>query len=224
MSLTSPAPILYEDNHVLVVVKPEGLASQADDSGEPDLLSLLKAFIKERDQKPGNVYLGLIHRLDRPVGGVVVFAKTSKAGSRLSDALRKLQFHKTYRAVVNGKAPESLQLVNHLIKNPDLNKVRVVEEDELGGKVARLSAQRIAYNNDQDLSLLEITLETGRSHQIRVQLSHNGFPIVGDQKYGGRKAPNIALHAVKLAFPHPVKDAVLTFESSPPSRFPWNQF
>ncbi|WP_054798109.1 RluA family pseudouridine synthase [Paenibacillus sp. tmac-D7] len=216
-------PVLYEDNHVIVVIKPPNLPTQEDDSRDPDLLSLIKADLKVRHRKPGNVYLGLVQRLDRPVGGVMVFAKTSKAASRLSDAVRTRTIRKQYRAVVNGKPKEpSGTLRHHLLKDSRTNMVKVVPADKEGAKEAILD-YRIVGSQD-GLSLLEIELHTGRPHQIRVQFAAIGCPLVGDQRYGGASAvpgQQIALWSVSLAFEHPVTKEALRFHSQPPTAYPW---
>ncbi len=175
--------LLFEDNHLLVVEKPVNLLSQADHSGSPDLLSLLKDWIKQRDQKPGQVFLGLVQRLDRPVGGVMVFAKTSKAASRLADQVRQRTLQKTYLAVVAGVVdPPEGTLTDWLQKDHHSNTVRVIESGLPQAKQAILHYERIAVHANK--SLLRIQLETGRSHQIRVQLAHCGHPLLGDHKYG----------------------------------------
>ncbi|MGN7388676.1 RluA family pseudouridine synthase [Sporosarcina sp. SAFN-015] len=215
--------ILYEDNHLLVVEKPVNLPVQADDSGDEDLLTLLKADLKKRHQKPGNVYLGLVHRLDRPVGGVLVFAKTSKAASRLSDVLRKREMERTYLAVVRGGLENSGLLEHHLWKDAKNNKVHAVKPSHPGGKKAVLHYETI--ERQDGMSLLAIRLHTGRSHQIRVQMATSGAPLYGDQKYGqhvNRPGQQIALWAHTLSFPHPTTKEILTFESAPPTEQPWN--
>ena len=203
--------ILYEDNHLLVVDKPVNIPVQADSSADEDMLTLLKQYLKEKYNKPGNVYLGLVHRLDRPVGGVMVFARTDKAASRLSDSLRKNQFEKSYLAIVEGKGQDNAHLVDKLLKDPATNTVTVNEK----GKEAILDYQLIDYQNG--LSLLEVNLKTGRSHQIRVQLSSRDLPIWGDQRYNGnaKAGQQIALYSHKLSFPHPISKEILTFESKP---------
>lgn len=215
--------ILYEDNHLLVVEKPVNLPVQADESGDVDLLTLLKDDLKRRYQKLGNVYLGLVHRLDRPVGGVLVFAKTSKAASRLSDVLRKREMKRTYIAVVRGSLNASGELTHYLWKDKKKNKVHIVNASHPEGKKAILSYQTLERNHD--MSLLSIRLHTGRSHQIRVQLSTSGAPLYGDQKYGqhvNEPGQQIALWAHTLEFPHPTTKELLRFESNPPVEQPWH--
>lgn len=218
-------PIIYEDNHLLVVEKPPSLIVQEDRSGDADLLTLLKQDIKVRYKKPGNVFLGLVHRLDRPVGGVMVFAKTSKAASRLSNSIRLQDFHRTYLAVVRGVPKErSGRLEHYLYKDKKRNIVRVVSPKEKQAKKAILDFE--VLDTTDELSLLSVTLHTGRSHQIRVQLATHGFPLYGDQKYGrhvNRPGQQIALWAHTLAFPHPTTKELKTFQSYPNrERFPWD--
>ena len=162
--------ILYEDNHIIVVVKPINVLSQADSTNDMDMLTLIKTYLKEKYQKPGNVYLGLVHRLDRVVGGVMVFAKTSKAASRLSDAIRKNEFHKDYLAICHGKVKES-----------DFNTIVTNKEN---GKLSELSYELVDYNKKMNISLVKVHLKTGRHHQIRVQFATRGYPLVGDNRYG----------------------------------------
>ena len=216
--------LLFEDNHLLVIEKPVNLLSQADHSGSPDLLSLLKDWIKQRDQKPGQVFLGLVQRLDRPVGGVMVFAKTSKAASRLADQVRQRTLQKTYLAVVAGVVdPPEWTLTDWLQKDRHSNTVRVVESGVSQAKQAILHYERIAVHANK--SLLRIQLETGRSHQIRVQLVHCGHPLLGDHKYG--QAFNLsgpALWSHQLQFQHPILRKFLLFTSFPPKTKPWQDF
>ncbi|GIN97939.1 RNA pseudouridine synthase [Siminovitchia terrae] len=214
--------ILYEDNHLLVVEKPVNLPVQEDNSGDKDLLTALKEDIKIRYEKPGNVYLGLVHRLDRPVGGVMVFAKTSKAASRLSDAIRRQQFERTYLAVVRGVPQEEARLVHYLYKDQRNNIVKVVSSNHKQGKKSILEYRVLGMA--ENLSLLSVRLLTGRSHQIRVQLSSIGHPLYGDQKYGqnvNRPGQQIALWANTLEFAHPTKKEMVRFESRPPKEYPW---
>lgn len=217
-------PILYEDNHLLIVEKPVNIPVQEDASGDPDLLSLLKNDLKIRYKKPGNVFLGLVHRLDRPVGGVMVFAKTSKAASRLSDSLQKNKIGRKYMAVVRGIPDKKEALLEHyLFKNSRKNIVQTVSRDHKNGKKAVLEYKMLA--NNAEMSLLSVKLHTGRSHQIRVQLSASGFPLYGDQKYGqqvNRPGQQIALWAYSLEFEHPVKKEMIRVENFPPNKYPWN--
>ncbi|MGF7030537.1 23S rRNA pseudouridine1911/1915/1917 synthase [Paenibacillus mucilaginosus] len=224
MAGSSPViPVLYEDNHVIVVVKPPNVPTQEDDSRDPDLLTLIKADLKHRHGKPGNVYLGLVHRLDRPVGGVMVFAKTSKAASRLSDAVRTRTIRKVYSAVLHGrpKQPQGT-LRHHLLKKERTNMVSAVPASKAGAKEAVLD-YRVLGSQD-GLSLVQVELHTGRPHQIRVQFATTGCPLVGDQRYGGTLAQpgqQIALWSSILEFSHPVTKEGLKFTSRPPKSFPW---
>lgn len=216
--------ILYEDNHLLVVEKPVNIPVQLDSSHDEDLLTILKKDIKVRYQKPGNVFLGLVHRLDRPVGGVMVFAKTSKAASRLSDVIRRQQLHRCYLAVVRGvPAKKQARLEHYLLKDRRKNMVHAVSAKNKQAKKAVLDYQTIGSKDN--LSLLAVRLHTGRSHQIRVQLSTTGFPLYGDQRYGvnvNRPGQQIALWAHTLSFPHPTKRDMITIDSLPPNEYPWN--
>ncbi|MGM8214617.1 RluA family pseudouridine synthase [Bacillaceae bacterium W0354] len=217
-------PILYEDNHLLVVAKPVNIPVQGDSSGDEDLLSFLKNDLKKRYNKPGQVYLALVHRLDRPVGGVMVFAKTSKAASRLSDLIRKNELEKQYLAITKGKPNENKgQLVDYLVKNRTENIVHTTHANTPKAKKAVLDYEVIESNHE--LSLLKIQLHTGRPHQIRVQLSSRDCPIYGDQKYGkhvNKPGQQIALWSYELAFKHPSKDEEVRISSLPPNAYPWN--
>ena len=212
--------IIYEDNHLLVVEKPINIPVQEDSSKDLDFLTLLKDFIKKRDNKPGNVFLGLIHRLDRPVGGIMVFAKTSKCASRLSEQVRNRTFKKTYFAIVEGKAEEKATLVDKLLKDTKNNIVRV----DKNGKESILDYELIDYKDN--LSLVKINLKTGRSHQIRVQFSSRGHALYGDQKYNKNSVigEQIALFANLITFNHPITKEELTFKLDLPNRKPWNKF
>lgn len=218
--------ILYEDNHLLVVEKPVNMPVQEDRSQDLDLLSLAKEDIKTRYQKPGNVYLALLHRLDRPVGGAIVFAKTSKAASRMADLFRRREVERRYLAVVRGKVVQKKgTLVNYLWKDRKKNIVYAVEAGAKGAKRAVLHYRLLAHS--KDLSLLEVTLETGRPHQIRVQLKEMGHPLYGDQKYGtslNQRGEQLALWSYKLSFIHPVRKKKLSVISLPPRRFPWEKW
>lgn len=207
--------ILYEDNHLLVVEKPENLPVQADASGDADLLSLCKAYVKEKYQKPGEAYLGLVHRLDRPVGGVMVFARTSKAAARLTAQFKDRRAKKRYVAIVDGDAPAFSECVDWLLKDESTNTTRVVPEGTDGAKKAVLRYRTLARENGT--SLLDVELLTGRPHQIRVQLSSRGLPIVGDMRYHPNAKPGtqIRLHSYVLTVQHPTQNEPMTFYSLP---------
>ncbi len=212
--------IIYEDNHLLVVEKPINIPTQEDDSKDKDLLTILKEYLKEKYKKPGNVYLGLVHRLDRPVGGVMVFAKTSKCASRLSEQIRSKKFNKIYNAIVLNKINESGKLIDNLLKDTKNNIVKV----DKNGKLSVLNYKKI--KTIDNFNLIEIKLETGRSHQIRVQMAHNGNPLFGDQKYNkdSKVGEQLALFAKKLEFYHPITNELLTFELDLPDRYPFKLF
>ena len=212
--------IIFEDNHLLVVEKPINIPVQEDSSKDIDLLTILKDYLKEKYNKPGNVYLGLVHRLDRPVGGVMVFAKTSKCASRLSDQIRKNEIDKIYYAVCEGDLKNSDTLEDYLLKDQKEN-ITTINKN---GKFASLDYEVIKRKNN--LNLVKINLHTGRSHQIRVQFSSRGNPLVGDQKYNKKATPNtsIALFAKSLSFNHPISKERLNFEIDLPNRYPFNLF
>ncbi|MFH0977116.1 MAG: RluA family pseudouridine synthase [Spirochaetota bacterium] len=218
--------IIFEDNHIIVAEKPVNIPSQKDSSNDDDMLTLLKADIKKRYNKPGNVYLGLVHRLDRPAGGVMAFAKTSKAASRLSEQMRSGRFKKIYLAVVNGKPEKPDDKLRHfLLKDERTNIVSIADESAKGAKLALLLYEEIEHT--ENLSLIKIDLHTGRPHQIRAQFSHIGNPLWGDQKYGAalnKPGQQLALWSVELAFTHPVSNEELSFKSMPPAKAPWNMF
>lgn len=215
--------VIYEDNHIIVVEKPVNIPSQGDKTGDIDMLTLIKEYIKEKYQKPGNVYLGLVHRLDRPVGGVMVFAKTSKAAARLSNQVREKQFQKTYLVVANGKMEKDAdKLEDYLLKNEKNNMSKVVKEGTKNSKLASLDYEVLKYENEIDLSVLKIHLHTGRHHQIRVQLSSRNHSIYGDQKYGGRgHGKQIALWAYELKLYHPITNEIMEFHSIPEQIGSW---
>lgn len=219
-------PILYEDNHLLIVEKPINMPVQEDQSRDLDLLNYLKKMIKVRDNKSGNVYLSLVHRLDRPVGGAILLAKTSKAASRLANQMRKREIERTYRAIIRGSVKKSGDtLVNYLQKDRNRNYVHVVDKKTKGAKKALLTYK--VFERKNDLSYLEVTLETGRSHQIRTQLAAIGHPLYGDQRYGkkvNKVGQQIALWSAKLQFIHPVRKTNITVKSTPPQLNPWRQF
>jgi len=214
--------IIYEDNHLLVVEKPINVPMQADESKDMDLLSLCKSYLKEKYHKPGNVFCGLVHRLDRPVGGVAVFAKTSKAASRLSESMRNDAFDKHYKAIIVGHLPKETTLIDYLVKDENTNTTKVTSKEH--GKYSELRYEKLA-TMDQ-LSLIQIQLVTGRSHQIRVQFASRGCPLWGDARYNPSSKPGqqLALWACELRFPHPITQAVLTFKSDLPRSAPWNLF
>ncbi len=209
--------VIYEDNHIIVVEKTPNIPSQADKTGDMDMLTLVKNYIKEKYNKPGNVYLGLVHRLDRPVGGVMVFAKTSKAASRLSEQVRTKSLKKIYLAVVDGKVEKVKgTLEDYLYKDERNNISKVVKATKKNAKLAKLDYEVLKYNEVKDLSLIKVNLHTGRHHQIRVQLSNFGHSIFGDQKYGTRgKGKQIALWAYCLTIVHPITKQEMTFEDLP---------
>ncbi len=212
--------ILYEDNHIIVVEKKINIPVQEDDSKDKDLLTIIKEYLKEKYHKPGNVYLGLVHRLDRPVGGVMVFAKTSKAASRLSEQMRLKDIKKKYYAIVEGNAKDSDILIDKLYKN---NKTNMVYVDNRG-KEAILIYKRIKTINN--LSLVDIELKTGRNHQIRVQFSSRNMPLWGDQRYNknAKVGQQIALYSYYLSFIHPITKEKMKFQLEIPKREPFNIF
>lgn len=214
--------VLYLDNHLLAVEKPPNMPTQADESRDPDLLTACKRYVAEKFQKPGDAYLGLVHRLDRPAGGAMVFARTSKAASRLTAAFAGHDIEKIYLAVAQGELNGPSALKDFLVKDAD-GMVRVRDAAAPGAKEARLSYQPIAQADG--LTLLRVSLETGRSHQIRVQLANAGFPLWGDNRYGGgAPGQQLALWSHRLTIPHPTKLERLTFISSPPRSGVWALF
>ena len=202
--------VLYEDNHIIVVVKPYNVLSQKDKTGDDSMIEIIKAYLKEKYHKPGNVYLGLVHRLDRPVGGIMVFAKTSKAAARLSKSFNEHKISKKYLALVHGKVKNKEVLVDYL-KRED-NGTTIVSKD---GKRAELEYELLEYKKDIDCSLVSIDLKTGRHHQIRVQFASRGHSLVGDQRYGEDDNKQICLFAYQLAFEHPVKKEWMEYEYIP---------
>ena len=218
--------ILHEDNHIIVVLKPQNVPSCEDESKDPDMLTIIKEYIKVTYNKTGNVYLGLVHRLDRPTGGIMVFAKSSKAASRLSEQMREGDFEKRYYATVVGvPREEKATLTHYMKKNAVNNMVYVCEPTVEGAKFAQLAYTVLESKND--LSLVDVRLHTGRSHQIRVQMNAIGCPVYGDMRYGGEKAKKgyLALWAYYLSFTHPVSKERLVFRVQPPKEnTPWNLF
>jgi 23S rRNA pseudouridine1911/1915/1917 synthase len=212
--------ILFEDNHLFVCFKPAGVLSQADGKALPDMLTVIKDYLKDKYQKPGNVYLGLVHRLDLNVGGVMVFAKTSKAAARLSESIREHEFSKRYYAIINGRLPvgETKTLTDYLAKDDESRTGFVVEEKT--GKEAKLAYTVLETLEEGrlPLSLVKIELFSGRFHQIRVQMSHAGYPLFGDQKYGEKTAKDqdmLGLFAYELDFVHPITKDELRFSAVP---------
>jgi len=213
--------IIYEDNHLLVIEKPINIPVQKDNSHDIDLITMLKDYRKKNENKPGDAYIGLIHRLDRPVGGIMVFAKTSKAAARLSDQIRTNTFHKTYIAVVHGTIPKEGTLEDYLIKNERENISYVTSKEK--GKYSKLEYKLL--DTKDNLSLVRINLITGRPHQIRVQFSSRNHPLLGDSKYGDNPNNiNIALYAKSITFKHPTTKKELTFTLPKPNRYPFNLF
>ena len=203
--------IFYEDNHIIVVEKKANILSQADSTKDIDMLTVIKKYIKEKYNKPGNVYLGLVHRLDRPVGGIMVFAKTSKAASRLSEEVRNHTLKKTYLAVVHGILEKSDGVFSDYLKRIGNGNTIVTTKND--GKYSELHYKVLSYNKKDKQTLVEINLITGRHHQIRVQFASRGYPLCGDQRYGKEDKTQIALYAYKLEFIHPVTKENMIFEN-----------
>ncbi len=226
ITIDDSAPsIVYEDNHILVAIKPQNMPSQGDSSGDLDFLSQLKEYLVKKYNKPGNAYLGLLHRLDRPTGGVMVFAKTSKAASRISEQIRGGDFEKTYAAVTVGRPNRTGRVEHYLVKDEKTNTVTLAPASLAGVKRAESDIRVVQEKNG--LSLVSVKLITGRTHQARVQLKALGSPIAGDKRYGGDKylaAPHLALWAYKLSFVHPVTGEAMKFISLPPDEQPWSLF
>ncbi len=233
-------PILYEDNHIIAAVKPEGVLSQADGTDKPDMLTILKKYIKEKYQKPGDVFLGLVHRLDCPVSGVMVFARTSKGASRISEQIRNRETGKQYYAVVEGFPAAKEKRLESKISKGRYNKSSVSED----GKESSLEYRLVASDKSKKYSLLDINLITGRTHQIRLQLAEEGIPIAGDRKYniGGKNESegseynnigqneakvqdyDIALFAYSFKCKHPTKDLNLEISAIPKLEGYWKNF
>lgn len=214
--------VIYEDNHIIVVEKKPNILVQQDNTKDICLTEIIKKYLKIKYNKPGNVYLGLVHRLDRPVGGIMVFAKTSKAATRLSKAIKENKITKIYYAVVVGKTNKEEKYIDYITKDNKTNTSFIT--DKTNGKEAILTYETIKTKNN--LSLVKIHLITGRSHQIRVQFSHHSHPLIGDQKYNKKATPNtdIALFAKVLEFYHPVTKEKLHFELDLPNKYPFNLF
>lgn len=213
--------VLFEDNHLLVVDKPAGLLSQSAAQGDDHLVRRVADDLKRRFAKPGNVYVGLVHRLDRMTSGVMVLAKTSKAADRLSQQIRERRFDKRYLALVSGVTPSAATLVDDLVSD---ERGSAVAANHRSARRSELSYARLDHTGSpMPASLLEVRLGTGRKHQIRVQLAHAGHPLIGDRRYGRRDQdgliPRVALHAWRIAFTHPVRGVDLAFEAPIPEDF-----
>ena len=215
--------VLFEDNHIIVVEKPVNIPSQGDKTGDIDMLTIIKDYIKEKYNKPGEVYLGLVHRLDRPTGGVMVFAKTSKAAARLSEQIREKEMHKNYLCIVDGKmGKEKGTFRDFLLKNEKTNTSKVVSEGTKNAKEAILDYEVLKYNEEINLSVVKVNLHTGRHHQIRLQFSSRNHSLYGDQKYGTRgKGKQLALWAYSLSFIHPTLKERIEFECYPEKIGSW---
>ena len=209
--------IIYEDNHIIIAEKEPNIPSQSDKTEDIDMLTLVKNYIKEKYNKPGEAYIGLVHRLDRPVGGIMIFARTSKAASRLSEQIRNKTFSKKYLAVVDGKFEQAKgTLEDYLYKDERNNVSKVVLKDKKNAKLAVLDYEVLNYDDKRDLSLVKINLHTGRHHQIRVQMANSGHSIFGDQKYGTRgKLKQIRLWAYEIEFEHPTTKEKMVFQDYP---------
>ena len=207
--------VLYLDNHLLVCCKPTGILSQGDITGDPDMLTLAKRFIKNKFSKPGNVFIGLVHRLDRPVSGVMVFARTSKAATRLTAQFKERSVAKSYVALVEGRLAGGGEMVDFIEKRNQ--RAHIVDGERKGARIARLHWQTQATK--RNISLVNVQPVTGRSHQIRVQFANAGYPLLGDFKYGAHEkfdGRNLALHSHTLTFSHPTTKEQLTFSAAPP--------
>ncbi len=218
--------VLYEDNHIIAINKPAGVLVQDDDTGDTPLDKLVNEYISEKYNKPNGAFLGVVHRLDRPVSGVILFARTSKALERINALFKSRNMHKTYWAITRNKpTPESGNLIHFLVKNSEKNVTKAHEKEVNGSQRSELNYQLIAEHNNY--YLIEVNPITGRPHQIRVQLSTLGCPIVGDNKYGyprGNKDKSICLHARRISFIHPVKKEQITIEAPIPEDNFWQQF
>lgn len=215
--------VLFEDNQIIVVEKPFNIPSQGDKTGDTDMLSMVKDYVKEKYNKPGNVYIGLVHRLDRPTGGVMVFARTSKAAGRLSDEIRERKIQKTYLAICNGKFDETKgTMKDYLWKDEKKNTSYVVKASKKNAKEAILDYEVLKYDEKEDVSLVKIDLHTGRHHQIRVQFSSRMHALYGDTKYHGKGGnAQLCLWAYKLSLIHPTTKEELTYIYLPESKGIW---
>lgn len=218
--------VVYEDNHIIVVVKPPNIPVQKDASEDMDMATAIKAYIKKKYNKPGEVYLGIVHRLDRPVGGVMVFARTSKAAARLSDSIASRETEKNYYAITQARIPKAKgELIDYIVKDEKTGSSRIAVKSTAQAKEAILEYELKESKNSY--YLYDISLVTGRHHQIRVQLANAGAPIWGDQRYAYKiykPGQQIALYAYSLAFMHPVKKEWMKFTKDMPDIFPWTVF
>jgi len=217
-------PIHFEDDHLLLINKPAGVLSQGDRTGDPDVVSLCKKYLSQPGTSAHPPFVGPVHRLDRPVSGLMLVAKTSNAASQLSKQVQNRTIQKTYRAVVQGEAPANGMLVHHLKKDRTRNIVQAVKPGISKAKRAELSF--VCLSAKEKLTLLSVHLQTGRSHQIRVQLAEENYPVWGDYKYGAAQPDGreIALQAAELVFEHPFSEKRLKYELDLPEWEPWNQF
>ena len=215
--------VIFEDNHIVVVEKPVNIPSQGDKTGDIDMLTIIKQYLIEKYNKPGDAYLGLVHRLDRPTGGVMVFAKTSKAASRLSEQIRNKEFEKEYLVIADGRFEQTTGTYeDYLWKNEKNNMSKIVDEKTKNAKIANLDYEVVKYNEETNLSLVKVKLHTGRHHQIRVQFSERNHSIYGDQKYGTRgRGKQLCLWAYKLSIKHPITKEKMTFECYPKAEGSW---
>lgn len=217
--------VIYEDNHIIVVEKPFNIPTQEDESGDMDMLRMVKEYVRVKYNKPGEAYIGLVHRLDRVAGGLIVFARTSKAASRLSEQIRNRSFEKEYTAVVEGNLKsDASSLTDYLVKDTKTNTVTIGKKNQDGAKEAKLNY--LLLERQDNLNLISVDLLTGRPHQIRVQFSSRNHPLWGDGKYGSsyKSKKGIALWSSKITLEHPTTKASMTFELDPPDQEPWNRF
>lgn len=216
--------VIYEDNHIIVVKKPVNIPSQGDKTGDEDMLTMIKKYLIKKYNKPGDAYVGLVHRLDRPTGGVMVFAKTSKAASRLSEQIREKKVEKEYLCIVDGKLSKNQDVFeDYLIKNEKNNLSKIADKTNKNAKFAKLEYELVKYNEQINLSLVKVKLHTGRHHQIRVQFSSRNHSLYGDQKYGTRgRGKQLCLWAYKLSFNHPVTKEKLEFIDYPEAIGSWS--
>ena len=219
--------VLYEDNHIIVVLKPQNVPSVPDGSGDVSMYDAVKKYIKEKYDKPGDAFIGLVHRLDRPTGGIMVFARTSKAASRLSEQIRSGDVRKRYLAVTCGIPRErQARLTNYLVKDESTNTVRIAAAAIEGSKEAVLD-YKVLETYDNKYALVSVELLTGRGHQIRVQMKGINAPLLGDGKYGsvGARSRNLALWAHELCLTHPTTKKTMAFKVFPPTdEMPWKAF